>query len=226
MAKHALALQLLIPAVLALVSGVSGQTAKNCTVLVYGTTPAGITAAVAAARHLGGAKVCLLSAGRHVGGMVTGGLGRTDTGGSRGIALIGGLSLEFFTRVGKLYGSTEPAFLFAGSVASQAFHDMMTEANVTVDLSKAVKSVKTEPGQSGSRRLVAMTAVDGSEYSSQVWLDASYEGDLLAAAGISYIVGREAAAQYNESLGGRQRYSPKNQVSEGCEDIQWNQAKM
>lgn len=186
---------------------------QNCTVLVYGSTPAGITAAVSAARHVGGDHVCLLSAGRHVGGMVTGGLGKTDTGGARGTRLIGGLALEFFSTVGKLYGSEQPEYYFAPSIASRAFDEMLAKANITVLKSKAVRTVQVAP-LADSKQLTEMTAVDGSVYAADVWIDASYEGDLLAAAGMSYTIGREGQSTYNESLAGRQEYSPKNQV--GC----------
>ena len=188
---------------------------RQCSVLVYGSTPAGLCAAIAAARHFKGTShtVCLLSVHTHVGGMVTGGLGKTDTGGPRGEALIGGIAQEFFTEVGRLYGKSQPVYVFEPSIASKAFDNLLSDANVTVDSSQELVSVAVEfDSSSGNRYIVNMTTTLGVVFSSDVFIDATYEGDLLAAAGINYTIGREGVHLFNESLAGRQLYSPSNQV--------------
>ncbi len=163
-------------------------------VVVYGATSGGVIAAVAAARE--GLKTALLEPGLRLGGMSSGGLGKTDHGKKEAI---GGYSLEFYQRVGKHYG--EPVtWYFEPHVAEFTFQQMLQEAGVSVFFEhrlhqeRAVKKKK--------RRITEITLENGTEFEAKVFLDATYEGDLLVQAGASFTIGRESAAQYGESLAG------------------------
>ncbi len=167
-------------------------------VIVYGATAGGVTAAVAAAGA--GVKVALLEPGRHVGGMVSGGLGWTDLGQRE---VVGGLAYEFYESLGQAYDA--PAFAFVGPephVAERVFQERLERAGVEVLFARPLQSV----AKSG-RRIVSLNAGDET-LGGTVFVDASYEGDLLAAAGVSYAVGREGVETYGESWAGRQPLRP------------------
>jgi hypothetical protein len=172
--------------------------AHETEIVVYGGTAAGVTAAVAAARE--GARVILLEPGRHLGGMVSGGLGYTDLGDAR---VLGGLAREFMLAVADRYGV--PAGHYAGPephVAEQIFTDWLTKAGVDVVFEARLLSVDATDGEIRALRTTAGT------YRAGMFVDAGYEGDLLAAAGVPYAVGREGRAKYGESLAGRQEFAP------------------
>lgn len=182
-----------------------GAPAQQFDVVVYGATPGGVMAAVAASRG-GAARVAVISDSAHVGGMSASGLGKTDTGST---AAIGGLALEFFAANGRHYGSAAPQWDLEPHVAEALFRGMLAAANVTVVPDARVVSASMDGTTIVSVALddAAGTTVKGAQF-----VDASYEGDLLAAAGASWVVGREGVAQYNESYAGRMAYSPKNQI--------------
>jgi len=163
-------------------------------VVVYGGTAAGVAAAVAAARH--GAHVTLLEPGTHLGGMVSGGLGHTDHG---KIETIGGISLEFFQAVGRHYGQPT-TWNFEPHVAEDVFKQMAAKAGVNVLYRHRLK----EQGgvQKNNLRITELVTEDGTSFPGQVFIDATYEGDLLAQAGVSFAWGRESREQYNESFAG------------------------
>jgi FAD dependent oxidoreductase len=145
-------------------------------VVVYGATAAGVTAAVAA-REAGAATV-LVEPGGHVGGMVSGGLSWTDVGDTR---VIGGLARRFYARVADHYGA--PPWAVKGPephVAERLLVEMLDQAGVDVRLS------------------------DADVPEAAVHVDASYEGDLMAARGVPYAVGREPRTLYGEAWAGRQ----------------------
>lgn len=174
--------------------------ARSCDVLVYGATPAGIVAAIAAAQE--GLHVLLLEASHHLGGMVSGGLGGTDKG---KVEVIGGLSREFFERVGKHYA--EPvSWWFEPHIAMKVARDWLREAGIEPRFGEAVELVR----KSGSV-IEAIRTVSGGVLAAKTFIDASYEGDLMAKAGISYIVGREGQRQYSEPLAGRLEFSTWDQ---------------
>ncbi|WP_322766566.1 FAD-dependent oxidoreductase [Frankia sp. Cr1] len=175
---------------------------------VYGASMAGVTAAVQM-RRMGGS-VVILEPTAHVGGMTTGGLARTDigTGGT-----VGGLAREFYRRVyvayngGSLGVLTPMLTTFEPRVAATVVSDMLTGAQVSVYTKRTLASV----GRSGAR-LTSVTADDGTVVRAQMFIDASYEGDLLALAGVHHRIGRESNATYGESNNGVQVFS-KNQFS-------------
>lgn len=172
----------------------SAQRAKPYDLVVYGATAGGAAAAVAAARQ--GLSVALVDPGHHVGGMVSGGLSHTDTGEKQ---VIGGLSREFFERVGKKYGEAIE-WDFEPHVAEQVFDEMLRDAHVTTIFDHGLREQQGVAKRDG--RIVALTLDDGRVLSAPVFIDASYEGDLMAQAGVSYTWGREDEARYGESLAG------------------------
>ena len=182
----------------------AGQsTARPFDVLVYGGTAGGVITAVAAARE--GLRVALLEPRAHLGGMVSGGLGWTDYGKKE---VIGGYSLEFFERVGAKYG--EPiAWHFEPRVAEAVFREMASGAGVTVLYHQRLRE-KTGVVKSGAR-VVEVAMEDGGRFRAPIFVDATYEGDLMAEAGVSYTVGREAIDQYGESLAGVRERTPFHQ---------------
>lgn len=198
MRRLLLALLLLLPAITA-----QTQSVKQFELVVYGGTAGGVITAIAAARE--GLKVALLEPRNHLGGMVSGGLGWTDFGKKE---VIGGYSLEFFQRVGKHYG--EPlTWYFEPHVAEQVFKDWCKEAGVQVFFNHRLRE-KTGVKKRGTE--VAEIALEnGARFQAKVFADCSYEGDLLAQAGVSYTWGREAADQYGESLAGVRDRTPKHQ---------------
>ncbi len=168
-------------------------------VAVYGATPSGIMAAIAARET--GADVVLLATDTHVGGMTTGGLGHTDIGDKR---TVGGLALEFYTRLGLHYEVARFGQFLAWdhepSAAQAVLDAMLDEAGVRV-LPGAAMDRLAGPVLDG-RRIVSITTTGGARIAADSWVDATYEGDLLAAAGVPWTIGREAAATYGESLAG------------------------
>jgi hypothetical protein len=163
-------------------------------ICIYGGTSAGVSAAVAARRK--GKRVALLEFGEHVGGLSSGGLGATDIGNK---AAIGGISRDFYKRLGKHYGHEE-MWTFEPGVAEQTFLTMLKEAGVSAEFNKHLVKVHKNGTQGGG--ITAIEMEDGSVYKAKMFIDATYEGDLLAMAGVSYHVGREANAVYKETLNG------------------------
>ncbi len=165
-------------------------------VVVYGGTSGGVVAAVKAARL--GRTVVLIEPGKHLGGLSSGGLGATDIGNKQAI---GGMSREFYRCLGRAYGQDE-AWKFEPHVAEGVFNDMVREAQVPVifgarlELNGGVKKRGTQ--------IVAVVMESGRTIRGKMFIDATYEGDLMATAGVSYVVGRESNATYGETLNGVQ----------------------
>ncbi|MGM0490419.1 MAG: FAD-dependent oxidoreductase, partial [Planctomycetota bacterium] len=182
-------------------TGVTGSTAaqktgdaRPCDVVIYGGTSAGVAAAAQAARM--GRSVVLIAPGQHLGGMSSSGLGRTDIGNRKSV---GGLALEFYERVGDHYG--KPLQLtFEPHVAEQVFDDMVEEAGVAVVRGQRLD--RSEGVQKHNGRIMAITMESGLTFEGPVFIDATYVGDLMAAAGVSYTIGRESSDTYGESLAG------------------------
>lgn len=176
--------------------------------VVYGGTAAGVTTAVAAARQ--GMKVALLEPHDHVGGMVSGGLSGTDVGRPE---VIGGMALEFYMRVGRRYDVGQHlnsiAWMPEPHVAESVFHEMLSEANVTVLYRHRLKEKTGVSMASGRIRSIEME--NGARFSAPIFADCTYEGDLMAQAKVSYTVGREGIKQYGESLAGIRAETPHHQ---------------
>ena len=179
-------------------------------VCVYGATPGGITAAIAAKRE--GASVVLLEQTRHVGGLSTSGLNR-DEADHMVRATLGGLC-DRFTRAASGAKDNYPgARTWESHVAEKVLLEMLTEADVPVRYQQRLSSVRKD-----GPRLTSVTMSDGSVYGAKVFIDATYEGDLLASAGVSYVLGRESQDEYQESLAGVRYPDAKIAVSPYDED--------
>lgn len=204
-------LLLLVPALLWLALNLShGGTPpeSRAQVIVYGATPAGIVAAVAADRA--GASVVLLEHGKHLGGMMASGLGATDIGDPR---TIGGLSGEVFARLGRRYGQAR-GFHFEPHVAKAVFEEMLAETKVRVLKERTLKEVVRD-----GTRLVRIIDARGEAFAARVFIDATYEGDLMAAARVRYIIGRESRGTYDESLAGIQDVHQLNRLLDAPEVV-------
>jgi hypothetical protein len=167
-------------------------------VVVLGATSAGVCAAVAAARA--GAEVVLLEPGRHVGGMTSGGLGYTDVGDVRAI---GGMAAGFRAAVAEHYGV--PVGHFAGPephVAEAILLRWLERAGVTLVLDARLLSASVDDGS------ITSVVTTAGTFSAATYVDASYEGDLLAAAGVPYAVGRESRSLHGERFAGRREVVP------------------
>ncbi|MFN7930997.1 MAG: FAD-dependent oxidoreductase [Blastocatellia bacterium] len=168
---------------------------KKFDVVVYGGTAGGVMTAVAAARE--GLSVALLEPTKHLGGMVTGGLSRTDFGKKE---VIGGIALEFYQRAGKKYGR-DIEWMPEPRIAEAILNEMIAEAKtVTVLLNHRLKE-KGGVKKQGTR-IREITMENGARFTGAIFADASYEGDLLAQAKVDFTWGRESSAQYGESLAG------------------------
>ncbi|MDB6076218.1 MAG: hypothetical protein JWO89_3858, partial [Verrucomicrobiaceae bacterium] len=160
-------------------------------VVVFGGTPSGLIAAISAARE--GARVTVIEPTKWIGGMTTGGLAKSDTGKQE---TIGGYTREFFTRAAARYD--RKYMWFAEPQANmETFQTMLKEAKVEVITGRRLKSVEKK-----ADKIVSITTDDGVVHTGKQFIDASYEGDLMAKAGVSYIVGREGREQYDEPLAG------------------------
>ncbi len=168
-------------------------------VVIYGATASGVLATVAAARE--GLRVALIEPGRHVGGMVSGGLGWTDLGDHD---VIGGLALEFYEQVARHYDVETWGVLGPEPhVAERIFHNWLWEAGAELFFDARLDRAEKE-----ARSIRRIITENGQVFTARVFIDASYEGDLLARAGVSYAVGRESVAQHGEHWAGRQPIRP------------------
>ncbi len=189
-------------------SAAAFSAAHSFDVVIYGGTAGGVMAAVSAARE--GLKTALVAPEKHLGGMVSGGLGFTDYGKKEAI---GGAALEFYLRVGKRYQlqryGQEIGWLHEPHVAEEIFGEMLREAGVQVFTQTRLRE------KSGVRKqglnVAELTAENGDSFTAKVFIDSSYEGDLMAQAGIAYTYGREASAQYGETLAGVRDRTPLHQ---------------
>lgn len=166
--------------------------AKTYDVCVYGGTASGVVAAYSAARM--GASVILVGPDVTLGGMTTGGLGLTDIGNKQAVT---GIARQFYRRLGDHYGKLEQ-WVFEPHVAEEILENYIKEARV-----KVVRKAQIENANIVDGRILSIVC-DGKKYSAKQFIDCSYEGDLMAAAGVSYKVGRERNSDYNETYDGSQ----------------------
>ena len=197
--------------------------ADSYDVVVYGGTSAGVAAAVQAARM--GKEVIIVCLDKHLGGLTSGGLGWTDTG-NKGV--IGGIAREFYHRVWLHYqkpdawrwqkqdeygnrgqgtaaidGDHRTMWIFEPHVAEQTFDDLVREHNVPVHRNEWLD--REDGVEKNGKRITAITMLGGKTYRAKMFIDATYEGDLMAAAEVSYHVGREANDVYGEQWNGVQK---------------------
>ena len=168
--------------------------AERFDVLVYSGVPCGIASAITAARE--GAKVLLIEPTKHVGGLSTSGINTAETEHMLKWT-IGGFADEFYRRLGKHYGTGQPEYFFESSVAEKVYLDMLAEAGVVVRYGASVEKIAKD----GSR-ITGITLTDGSSLAAKLFIDASYEGDLMARSGVTFAVGRESSAEFGEEAAG------------------------
>ncbi|MDA1061197.1 MAG: FAD-dependent oxidoreductase [bacterium] len=189
-------------------------------IVIYGATSAGVVAAVQAKKM--GKSVVLIEPTDRMGGLTTGGLGQTDIGNKQ---VIGGLSKEFYNRVAKKYqdpknwvwqkreeyksmgqsetkANEESMWTFEPRIALEIFEDMIRENNVQIIFNERLDLESEIRLNNG--RIQSIQMESGTTFSGKVFIDATYEGDLMALSGVSYTVGRESNSQYNENLNGVQ----------------------
>ena len=195
---------------------------KNFDIVVYGGTSAGVSAAIQSSRL--GKSVVLIEPTKRIGGLTTGGLGQTDIGNKQAI---GGISREFYQNIKKYYDNpanwkwqqkqdyrddgqtrTEKGeatmWTFEPSAALKVLQEMLSnEKHITLvyeqRLNRTLKGIRKKSGV-----ISAIQMENGQWYGGKMFIDATYEGDLLALAGISYTVGRESNEEFGESLNGVQ----------------------
>lgn len=199
------------------------EAAEVFDLVVYGGTSAGIAAAIQSSRM--GRSVVLVAPERHLGGLSASGLGYTDTGNK---TVIGGLAREFYHRIWEHYESPDawkwqqredygnqgqgtPAvdgeqrtmWIFEPHAAEKAFENLLAEHSIDVRRDEWLDRENGVELRNG--RIRSITTVGGSTFAGLVYIDATYEGDLMAAAGVSYRVGREGIAKFGEEWAGVQK---------------------
>jgi FAD dependent oxidoreductase len=199
-------------------------------VCVFGASSGGIAAAIQATRM--GKSVVIAEPGHFIGGLTTGGLGATDIGNK---AAIGGIAREFYRRIARHYaqdsawtfetraeyfakrgsGQSKASDLtsadatmwtFEPHVAEEIFNEMLKEAKVPVYFEQRLEFVRKEHG-----RITEMVVENANVYRAKMFIDATYEGDLLAKSDVSFVVGRESNREYDETLNGIRAETPKHQ---------------
>lgn len=204
---------------------------QRADVIIYGGSSAGIAAAIQATRM--GKSVIVIEPGKHLGGLTSGGLGATDIGNK---AAIGGISREFYQRVKAHYdqptawrfqqasayqsrrqqAGDDAMWTFEPHVAEAIFDQWVTELEIPV-----VKQAKLDREQGitlAEGRIVEIRTLDGKSFQGKYFIDATYEGDLMALANVRYHIGRESNATYQETLNGVQtRQATKHQLVNGVD---------
>ena len=204
-----------------LVAGLAAAEVHHHDIVIYGGTSAGLVAGFQAKAM--GKSVVVLEPSHHLGGLTTGGLGQTDIGNK---SAIGGLSREFYRKVRKHYenpanwkwqkpddyrsdgqSKTDPdedtLWTFEPSAASTIFAEWIADIGLEVVKSAPMKRDGSGVIKDGAE-LRAIVLETGDEYRGKIFIDATYEGDLLAEAGVDYVVGREANSEFGETVNGVQ----------------------
>ncbi|MEE4116126.1 MAG: FAD-dependent oxidoreductase [Marinilabiliaceae bacterium] len=220
--KPAFILLVILPLTLlvALAAGCKNNDKYSADLIIYGGTPAGISAAIQASRL--GKSVVLIEPGNRLGGLTTGGLGQTDIGNKQ---VIGGIAREFYRNIKSYYddpanwiwqsredykdgGQTrsgkyeDSMWTFEPSAALKVYLNMINDAGIEVVYNQKLN--RTGGVSKTASAISSISMESGASYYGKMFIDATYEGDLMAAAGVSYTVGREANSHYGESLNGIQ----------------------
>src|SRR5438105_320200 len=201
-------------------------------VCIYGATASGIAAAVQTTRM--GKRAVLAEPGKHLGGLTSGGLSATDIGNK---AAIGGISREFYGRIARHYAQPDAwnvetaqdyftvrrsgqsnasdltstnatMWTFEPHVAERIFTQMLQESGVPVHFQQRLASVRKR-----GKHITEIRMENGNVFRARMFIDASYEGDLMARAKVSYHVGRESNSKYGETLNGVRPQTPGHQFN-------------
>jgi hypothetical protein len=186
--------------------------AKTYDICIYGATSGGVIAAYTAASQ--GKTVALIATGGHVGGLSSGGLGYTDIGNKY---VVTGLALDFYRRIGQHYGKLEQ-WIFEPHVAENIFMGYLRNKNITVIYNHSLLSAQKKGTVITGITLHPSGSDKGADKNikARVFIDCTYEGDLMAKAGVSYVVGREANSQYGETYNGVE-LRDKHQFADGVD---------
>jgi len=190
-----------------------GSLYKNYDVCIYGGTSSGVIAAYTAAKS--GKSVILIEPGKNLGGMSSGGLGLTDIGNKYAIS---GLALDFYRKVGQHYGKFEQ-WIFEPHVAEDLFNAYIKSAGVPVLYENRLISVQKKGTVITGITLENPLKKSRGRVNAKVFIDCSYEGDLMARAGVAYAVGREPNSLYKETFNGVQLMNG-HQLPEGIDPYQ------
>lgn len=208
-------LRMLIIVVLFFISSVNSQSPKpvQVDVCIYGATSAGVIAAYTAKKmhHT----VLVVEPGKHIGGLTAGGLGFTDIGNKYAVS---GLGLDFYRKAGQQYGKFE-SWIFEPHVASAVFMQYIKSAKIDVALGHTLVSVRNEFGYIKELELNYINEqgqITTKRVAAKMFIDCSYEGDLMAKANVSFTVGRESNSWYNETFNGVQ-LRDKHQFPDGID---------
>ena len=187
------------------------QPIQQVDVVIYGATSGGVMAAYTAKKM--GKSVLHIEPGRYVGGLTTGGLGYTDIGNKYAIT---GLSRDFYRRIGAHYGKLEQ-WIFEPHVATQTYQHYIDDANLKIAFQHRLVSVNKQDGS--IKNIVIESSVKPGKTGYKIikatmFIDCSYEGDLMAKAGVSYFTGREDNSLFNETYNGVQ-LRDKHQFPDG-----------
>ncbi len=201
-----------------LTTGCQNDDSNEFDIIVYGGTSSGVAAAIQASRS--GKTVVLIEPSNRLGGLTTGGLGQTDIGNKEAI---GGIAREFYHNIRLYYddpshwkwqkpeeykdggqtrtdSSEATMWTFEPSAALKVFQSMLGKERVKVICNQRLN--RKSGVQKRGTCIISITMENGETYSAKMFIDATYEGDLMAAAGISYRIGREANSEYGETLNG------------------------
>ena len=193
---------------------------NSADIIIYGGTSAGVAAAIQSARL--GKSVILIEPTSRLGGLTTGGLGQTDIGNKQ---VIGGISREFYQNIKKHYADSanwvwqkrseyrdggqtrsrtgeDAMWTFEPSAALKVYHEMLKGLDIKIIYKERLNRANGISKE--GNQITSISMESGAIYQGKVFIDASYEGDLMAASGVSYTVGRESNEQYGESLNGIQ----------------------
>lgn len=198
----------------------SRATDKSYDIVVYGGTSAGIAAAIQSS--LMGKSVVVIEPSARIGGLTTGGLGQTDIGNKQ---VIGGISREFYQNIRRYYekpenwkwqkkeeymdgGQTRTAkgedamWTFEPSAALKVYAEMIAREKIDIIYNQRLN--RSNGVKKQGQHIVEIEMESGEKYRGKMFVDATYEGDLMAAAGVSYTIGRESNSEYGETLNGVQ----------------------
>jgi hypothetical protein len=167
-------------------------------VCIYGATSSGVMAAYTAKSM--GKSVIIIEPSIHLGGLTSGGLGQTDIGNKYAIT---GLSRDFYQRIGAHYGKMEQ-WTFEPHVAKSIFQKYIDDAEIEIIYQSELVDLSKEGTVIKNIEVINTNTNASSIFSSKVFIDCTYEGDLMAMAGVSYTIGREANGQYGEQSNGVQ----------------------
>ena len=212
--------------------GVSAADSVDRDIVIYGSSPAAISAAVQAGRM--GKSAVVVSPETRIGGLTTGGLGQTDIGNK---SAFGGIALEFYRDVAKWYAESahwtrqtpeqyKPDGQTAGTMGKDSMWTFEPSAALAIlegwekrdklDIRRGEWLDRDGGVTREGGRIVSIKTLSGNVYRGKVFIDATYEGDLMAAAGVSYTVGREANSVYGETISGIQFREAKSHQLQRC----------